>query len=98
VVSAVGPEVKHLKPGDYVAVDPNRLVNTRGEKQKELVSIAEQSEASTVFGHSNVEIAGSNPAWGMDVCLRFYVLCCPVCRQKPCVGPIIHPRSPISCL
>jgi hypothetical protein len=34
--------------------------------------------ASTVFGRSNVEIAGSNPARGMDVCLRFYVLCCPV--------------------
>jgi hypothetical protein len=43
------------------------------------VSIPERSEASTVFGHSNVEIAGSNPAWGMDACLRFYVLCCPVC-------------------
>jgi hypothetical protein len=27
-----------------------------------------------------VEIAGSNPARGMDVCLRFSVLCCPVCR------------------
>jgi hypothetical protein len=44
------------------------------------VSIAERSEASTVFGRSNVEIAGSNPARGMDMCLRFYVLCCPVCR------------------
>jgi hypothetical protein len=41
---------------------------------------AEQSEASTVFGRSNVEIVGSNPARGMDVCLRFSVLCCPVCR------------------
>jgi hypothetical protein len=44
------------------------------------ISIAERSEASTVFGLSNVEIAGSNPARGMDVCLRFSVLCCPVCR------------------
>jgi hypothetical protein len=42
------------------------------------VSIAERSEASTVFCCSNVEIAGSNPARGMDVCLRFSVLCCPV--------------------
>jgi len=39
---------------------------------------AERSEASTVFGRLNVEIAGSNPAQGMDVCLLFYVLCWPV--------------------
>jgi hypothetical protein len=38
----------------------------------------ERSKASTFFGRSNVEIAGSNPARGMDVCLRFSVLCCPV--------------------
>jgi hypothetical protein len=43
-------------------------------------STAERSETSNVFGRSNVEIAGSNPARGMDVCLRFSVLCCPVCR------------------
>jgi hypothetical protein len=36
------------------------------------------SKASTVFGRSNIGIAGSNPAWGMDVCLRLSVLCCPV--------------------
>jgi hypothetical protein len=39
------------------------------------VSISDRSEASTVFGPSNVEITGSNPARGMDVCLRFSVLC-----------------------
>jgi hypothetical protein len=49
-------------------------------KKKAPISIAERSKASTVFGPSNVEIAGSNPARGMDVCLRFSVLCCPVCR------------------
>jgi hypothetical protein len=42
------------------------------------VSIVKRSEASTVFARSNVEIAGSNPARGMDVCLCFSVLCCPV--------------------
>jgi hypothetical protein len=26
----------------------------------------------------NIGIAGSNPAWGMDVCPRVSVLCCPV--------------------
>jgi hypothetical protein len=28
----------------------------------------------------NIEIASSNPARGMDVCLRVSVLCCPVFR------------------
>jgi hypothetical protein len=42
------------------------------------VSMAEQSEANTVFGRSNIGITGSNPAQGMDVCLRLSVLCCPV--------------------
>jgi hypothetical protein len=42
------------------------------------ISTVERSEASTVFGRSNVEIAGSNRDRGMDVCLRFSVLCCPV--------------------
>jgi hypothetical protein len=45
-----------------------------------LVSIAEQSKASTVYDHLNIEITGSNPAWGMDVCLCVSVLCCPVCQ------------------
>jgi hypothetical protein len=40
--------------------------------------MTERSKASTVFGRSNIEIAGSNPARGMDVCPRFSVLCCPV--------------------
>jgi hypothetical protein len=44
------------------------------------VSIASRSEALTVFGRSNIGIAVSNPARGMDVCLCFSVLCCPVCR------------------
>jgi hypothetical protein len=44
------------------------------------VSIAERSEACTVYDHLNVEITGSNPAQGMDVCLRVSVLCHPVFR------------------
>jgi hypothetical protein len=40
--------------------------------------MAARSKASTVFGRSNIGIAGSNPARGMDVCLRLSVLCCPV--------------------
>jgi hypothetical protein len=44
------------------------------------VSIVELSKASTVYDRLNIEIAGSNPARGMDVCLRVSVLCCPVFR------------------
>jgi hypothetical protein len=42
------------------------------------VSIAARSKTSTFFGRSNVGIAGSSSAQGMDMCLRFSVLCCPV--------------------
>jgi hypothetical protein len=33
-----------------------------------------------VYDRLNIGIAGSNPARGMDVCLRVSVLCCPVFR------------------
>jgi hypothetical protein len=38
------------------------------------VPMAKRSKASTVFGRSNIGIAGSNPSQGMDVCLRLSVL------------------------
>jgi hypothetical protein len=44
------------------------------------VSIAKRSKACTVYERLNIEIAGSNPARSMDVCLRVSVLCCPVFR------------------
>jgi hypothetical protein len=44
------------------------------------VSIADRSKACTVYDSLNIEIAGSNLDWGMDVCLRVFVLCCPVFR------------------
>jgi hypothetical protein len=34
--------------------------------------------ACTVYDSLNIEIAVSNPARSMDVCLRVSVLCCPV--------------------
>jgi hypothetical protein len=40
--------------------------------------MAAQSKARTVFGRSNIGIAGSNPSGDMDVCPRLSVLCCPV--------------------
>jgi hypothetical protein len=42
--------------------------------------MAERSEACTVYERLNIEIAGSNPTRGMDVCLRVSVLCYPVFR------------------
>jgi hypothetical protein len=40
--------------------------------------MAERSKASTVYDRLNIDIQGSNPARGMDVCLHVSVLCCPV--------------------
>jgi hypothetical protein len=40
--------------------------------------VAARSKARTVFGRSNTGIVGSNLTWGMDVCPRFSMLCCPV--------------------
>jgi hypothetical protein len=42
------------------------------------VSMAERFKACTVYDRSNIGIAGSNLASGMDVCPRVSVLCCPV--------------------
>jgi hypothetical protein len=43
--------------------------------------MAARSEASTVFGRSNIGITRSNPARGMDVCPRFFF-----CVVLSCVG------------
>jgi hypothetical protein len=40
--------------------------------------MAARSKAHMVFHRSNPGIVGSNPTRGMDVCLRFSVLFCPV--------------------
>jgi hypothetical protein len=42
------------------------------------VSIADRCNTCTVYDSLNIRIAGSNPTWGMDVCPRVSVLCCPV--------------------
>jgi hypothetical protein len=53
----------------------------RGRKILEPVPVAARShEARTVFGRSNIGIVASNLTRGIDVCLRFSMLCCPVCR------------------
>jgi hypothetical protein len=45
------------------------------------VSIAERSKACTVYDRLNIEIAGSNPARGMDVCV-----CACFCVVLSCVS------------
>jgi hypothetical protein len=42
------------------------------------VPMAAWCKSRTVFDLSNIGIADSNPARGMDVCPHFSVLCCPV--------------------
>jgi hypothetical protein len=54
---------------------------------------AVQSKAWTVFTHLNIEIVGSYPTQGMDVCLF-----CACVRYWPCDGLITRPRSPTNCL
>jgi hypothetical protein len=40
-----------------------------------LITVTAQSKAWTVFAHLNHGIVGSNPAWGMDVCVRLFYVC-----------------------
>jgi hypothetical protein len=47
-------------------------------KQSNYRMLAERSKACTVYDRLNIGIAVSNPVWGMDVCPRVSVLCCPV--------------------
>jgi hypothetical protein len=61
-----------------------------------LITVAAQSKAWTVFVRSNIGIGGSNPTWGMNVCVCLF--CYPVCRQRPCDSLIPRPRSPTVCV
>jgi hypothetical protein len=44
------------------------------------ITVAARSKPWTAFGHSNAGIVCSNPTRGMDVCVRLFCVCCPVCR------------------
>jgi hypothetical protein len=57
------------------------------------VSMAEQSKACTVYDRSKIGIAGLNPAWGMDVCPRVSVLCCPVSVEALCQADPLSKKS-----
>jgi hypothetical protein len=60
--------------------------------------MAARSKSSTVFGRSNIGIAGSNPARGMNVCLRFCVFVLSCVGRGLGTGLIPLPRSPTKCL
>jgi hypothetical protein len=57
-----------------------------------------RSKSWTIFDRSKAGIMVSNPTWGMDIFVRLFCLCCPVCRQRPWNGLITRPRSPAVCL
>jgi hypothetical protein len=64
------------------------------------VTVAEQSEACTVFVRSEAANVGSNPTQGMNVwCVYAFILClcCPVFRQRPSDELITRPRGPTVC-
>jgi hypothetical protein len=44
------------------------------------ITVAELSKAWTVFDRSNTGVLGSNPTWGMNVCVSLFCLCCLVRR------------------
>jgi hypothetical protein len=62
------------------------------------ITVAARSKAWNIFARSNTGIVVSNPAQGMDVCLRLFCVCVVLCRSRPCVGQIPCSRSPTDCL
>jgi hypothetical protein len=38
------------------------------------ITVTLQSKTWTVFAHSNTGIMGSNPTWGMDVCVCLFCI------------------------
>jgi hypothetical protein len=44
-----------------------------------LIAVAGRSKAWTVFARSNAGIMGSNPTWGIDVCVRLFCVCVVLC-------------------
>jgi hypothetical protein len=43
------------------------------------ITVAARSKAWTIFARSNAGILGSNPAQGMDVCVRLFCVCVVLC-------------------
>jgi hypothetical protein len=79
---------------------PDSMPLYLGEKfQNEIIlAVARKIKAGhsgrAVFARLNTGIVGSNPARGMDVCLRLFCVCVVLCRYRPCDGLITRSRSP----
>jgi hypothetical protein len=44
------------------------------------ITVPARSKAWTVFAGSNIGIVGSNPTWGMDVCVRLFCIYVVLCE------------------
>jgi hypothetical protein len=45
-------------------------------------AVAERSKTWTVFARLNTGMLGSNPTWGMDVCMRLFCVCVVLCVRS----------------
>jgi hypothetical protein len=54
-------------------------INKGGWKGMKPTTVAARSEAWTDFARSNAGIMGSNPTWGIDVCVRLFCVCAVLC-------------------
>jgi hypothetical protein len=45
------------------------------------ITVAVRSKAWNILVRSNTGIVGSNPTWGMDVCVRLFCVCAVLCVQ-----------------
>jgi hypothetical protein len=87
-------------PSQLIHNDHNILHLMIKVEAKVPVTVAEWSNACTVFARSKAEIVGSNPTQGMGVwCLCVYVrFSVFVYRQRLCDELITRPRSHTGCL
>jgi hypothetical protein len=46
------------------------------------ITVAARSKAWTVFARWNTAIVGSDPTWGMDVCVRLFCVCAVLCADS----------------
>jgi hypothetical protein len=62
------------------------------------ITVGAWSNEWTVFARPNISsnagIVGSNPTWGMDICVLSFC----ICAILPCDGLITRPRSPTVCV
>jgi hypothetical protein len=73
------PATLHIwRPSPPSATCHGAVTNLRRNCNVKPVPVAAQSKARKVFDRPNTGITGSNPTRGLNVFLRFSMLCCPV--------------------